>query len=43
MLSRLFVGLLAATAAITPLPHNAQEGSADDLGGMSISLYSIPV
>ena len=41
MLSRLFVGLLAATAAITPLPLNAQEGSADDLGVMSINLKDV--
>ena len=41
MLNRLFVGLLAATAAMTPLPLNAQEGSADDLGVMSISLKDV--
>ena len=38
MLSRFTIGLLASAVAITPLPLNAQEGSADDLGVMSVSL-----
>jgi hypothetical protein len=38
MLRRLSVGLLASAVAIAPLPLKAQDGSAEDLGVMSISL-----
>ena len=41
MLRRLSVGLLASAVAISPLPAIAQEGSADDLGVMSISLKDV--
>ena len=42
MLSRLSIGLLASAVAIAPLPLKAQDGIADDLGGvMSISLKDV--
>ena len=41
MLRRLSIGLLASSIAIAPLPLNAQEGSAEDLGVMSISLKDV--
>ena len=42
MLRRLSIGLLASAVAIAPLPLNAQEGSAEDLGDvMSISLKDV--
>ncbi|MDC0269388.1 carbamoyl-phosphate synthase [Synechococcus sp. AH-551-N23] len=41
MLRRLSVGLLASAVAISPLPLKAQDGSADDLGVMSISLKDV--
>ena len=41
MLSRFTIGLLASAVAMTPLPLNAQEGSADDLGVMSINLDDV--
>ena len=42
MLRRLSFGLLASSVAIAPLPLNAQDGSAEDLGGvMSISLKEV--
>ena len=41
MLRRLSVGLLASAVAIAPLPLKAQDGSADDLGVMSISLKDV--
>ena len=41
MLRRLSIGLLASAVAIAPLPLKAQEGSAEDLGGMSISLKDV--
>ena len=41
MLRRLSVGLLACAVAISPLPLKAQDGSADDLGVMSISLKDV--
>ena len=42
MLRRLSVGLLASAVALTPLPANAQDGTAEDLGDvMSISLKDV--
>ena len=42
MLRRLSIGLLASAVAIAPLPLKAQDGSADDLGGvMSINLKDV--
>ena len=41
MLRRLSIGLLASALAIAPLPLKAQEGGADDLGVMSISLKDV--
>ncbi|QNI86168.1 putative carbamoyl-phosphate synthase L chain [Synechococcus sp. PROS-7-1] len=41
MLRRLTIGLLAFAVAMAPLPLNAQEGSAGDLGVMSISLKDV--
>ena len=41
MLRRLSIGILASSVAIAPLPLNAQEGSAEDLGVMSITLKDI--
>ena len=41
MLRRLSIGLLASAVAISPLPLKAQEGSAEDLGVMSISLKDV--
>ena len=41
MLSRVFIGLLASAVAIAPLPLKAQDGSAEDLGVMSISLKDV--
>ena len=42
MLRRLSVGLLASAVAIAPLPLKAQDGTAEDLGGvMSISLEDV--
>ena len=38
MLQRLSIGLLASALALNPLPGRSQDGSADDLGVMSISL-----
>ena len=41
MLRRLSIGLLASAIAISQLPLKAQEGSAEDLGVMSISLKDV--
>ena len=41
MLLRLSAGLLATAAFVAPLAATAQEGSADDLGVMSISLADV--
>ena len=41
MLRRLCVGLLASALAIAPLPTKAQDGTAEDLGVMSISLKDV--
>ena len=41
MLRRLSLGLLASAISIASLPAIAQEGSADDLGVMSISLKDV--
>jgi len=41
MLRRLSIGLLASAVAIAPLPLEAQDGSAEDLGVMSISLKDV--
>ena len=41
MLRPLSVGLLASALAIAPLPTKAQDGSAEDLGVMSISLKDV--
>jgi hypothetical protein len=41
MLRRLSAGLLATAAFVAPLAATAQEGSADDLGVMSISLADV--
>ncbi len=41
MLRRLSAGLLATAAFVAPLAATAQEGSADDLGVMSISLAHV--
>ena len=41
MLRRLSAGLLAAAAFVAPLAATAQEGSAEDLGVMSISLADV--
>ena len=41
MLRRLSIGLLASAVAIAPLPLKAQDGSAEDLGVMSIQLKDI--
>ena len=42
MLRRLSIGLLASAVAIAPLPLQAQDGSAEDLGDvMSISLKDV--
>ena len=41
MLRRFSVGLLASAVAIAPMPLKAQEGSADELGVMSISLKDV--
>ena len=41
MLRRLSVGLLATAAFVAPLAATAQEGSAYDLGVMSISLADV--
>ena len=41
MLRRLSVGLLASALAIAPLPTKAQDGTAEDLGVMSISLADV--
>jgi hypothetical protein len=41
MLRSLSVGLLASAVVIAPLPSKAQDGSADDLGVMSISLKDV--
>ena len=41
MLRRLSLGLLASALSIAALPAIAQEGSADDLGVMSISLKDV--
>ena len=42
MLRRLSLGLLASAISVASLPAIAQEdGSADDLGGMSISLKDL--
>ena len=40
-LRRLSIGLLASAVAIAPLPLKEQDGSADDLGVMSISLKDV--
>ena len=41
MLGRLSLGLLASAISLAALPAIAQEGSADDLGVMSISLEDV--
>ena len=41
MLRRLSIGLLASAVAISPLPLKAQDGTAEDLGVMGISLKDI--
>ena len=41
MLRRLSIGLMASAVAISPLPLKAQDGSAEDLGVMSISLTEV--
>jgi hypothetical protein len=41
MLRRLSLGLLASAISVAALPAIAQEGSADDLGVMSISLKEL--
>ena len=41
MLRRLSAGLLATAAFVAPLAATAQEGSAEDLGVMSISLKDV--
>ena len=41
MLRRLSLGLLASAISVAALPAIAQEGSADDLGVMSISLKDV--
>ena len=41
MLRRLSLGLLASAISLAALPAIAQEGSADDLGVMSISLKDV--
>ena len=41
MLRRLSMGLLASAISVASLPAIAQEGSADDLGVMSISLKDV--
>ena len=41
MLRRLSAGLLATAAFVAPLAATAQEGSAEDLGVMSISLANV--
>ena len=41
MLRRLSAGILATTAFFAPLAATAQEGSAKDLGVMSISLADV--
>ena len=41
MLRRFTVGLLASAIAIAPLPTKAQDGTAEDLGVMSISLKDV--
>ena len=41
MLRRLSIGLLVSGVAIAPLPLKAQDGSAEDLGVMSISLKDV--
>jgi len=41
MLRHLSIGLLASALAIAPLPTKAQDGTAEDLGVMSISLKDV--
>ena len=41
MLRQLSIGLLASALAIAPLPTKAQDGTAEDLGVMSISLKDV--
>ena len=41
MLRRLSIGLLASAVAIAPLPLKAQDGTAEDLGVMSVSLKDV--
>jgi hypothetical protein len=41
MLRRLSAGLLATASFVAPLAATAQEGSAEDLGVMSISLADV--
>ena len=41
MLRRITLGLMASAVAVAPLPLKAQDGSADDLGVMSISLKDV--
>jgi len=42
MLRRLSIGLVASAIALAPLPTNAQDGTAEDLGDvMSISLKDV--
>ena len=41
MLRHLSIGLLASAVAIAQLPLKAQDGSADDLGVMSVSLKDV--
>ena len=41
MLRRLSIGLVASAIALAPLPTKAQDGTAEDLGVMSISLKDV--
>ena len=41
MLRRLSIGLVASAIALAPLPTKAQDGTAEDLGVMSISLADV--
>ena len=41
MLRRLSIGLVASAIALAPLPTKAQDGTAEDLGVMSISLVDV--
>ena len=41
MLRRLSIGLLASAIAMAPLPTKAQDGTAEDLGVMRVSLADV--